>query len=271
METNQEWKSPYALSKGYPFSGCKSQETFKNRPGFTLDGDGAVQIIIDKDIYPDCPPLLNTDNDGLAFTGIKDLKKDFEANKAFLLNRLYDYDMALTIAEQQIIDMMHDSPFIPESFGFEVLAKPSDIHDAPVTIYGSKFRPDISLYQDAESINDWVLLRKDEVGFTKIPVKLSSQRCAVQLFFALGIKVQEEKVVEALSLKQKVLQAIDEENAGIETSYAENMLFAINEVEKGNPEYTITENSVIRISPSVINERLEWSMNDLLLDFNLPF
>ncbi len=48
------------------------------------------------------------------------------------------------------------------------------------------------------------------------------------------------------TLKDKVQFVIETYNGGINTSYAENMLFAIEEAENGNKEYEIGHDNVLR-------------------------
>jgi hypothetical protein len=89
-----------AIYKGYPYDSVKSVETFPNRPMFNIDDQGRVVVVVDNDIYPHCNI------------------EDEQSFKDFLIHRLYDYDKALGIAEQQITDILTTDPFIPEDFGF---------------------------------------------------------------------------------------------------------------------------------------------------------
>lgn len=184
----------HKITEGYPHIGPISREIFKNRPIVEQMNDGKIQVTIDEAIWG------NIEDKGP--------RNDFED---FLLHRLFDYSEALKAAEDQITDMLHEDPFVPEDFGFVLMHKNKDITEAPVRIYTSKFDDTIILYRKPGSIDDkdwnpamWVLEQKaiDPSGNDQNPCKLTTilnlpcARIAYAAFFAIGIKMKEEKVYD---------------------------------------------------------------------------
>lgn len=90
-----------SLFGGYPHEGIKSLEVYPNRIPTSIV-DEKVSAFIDAKYYPQ-------------YTGVETA----EEMKDFLLDRLHDVNTALGIAEQQIRDIQHEYPFIPQDFNFE--------------------------------------------------------------------------------------------------------------------------------------------------------
>lgn len=90
-----------SMFAGYPHDGkVKSAETFPNRIP-TRIVEGKVMAHINDNFYPDW----------------KDCGEDHD-KVDFLLDRIHDYNTALDIAEQQILDIAAEYPFLPQDFGF---------------------------------------------------------------------------------------------------------------------------------------------------------
>lgn len=185
----------HSTSKGYPFDTVISQERFKFRLSPLLDrGNYKVQITVDPAVYPD-------------FKGIKKIMRLFAGSVIdFLLFRVFDYAEALTVAEQQIKDILTDAPFIPEEFGFFKAIKPKEITDNPAIIYISVYDTNISLFRNTEDCQ-WTMVKRLEDAFTETKLIIPNHRIAYALFYALGVKVEEEKVINNLLITKKDFKA----------------------------------------------------------------
>lgn len=179
----EKWTPGHAINKGYPYLEIVTEAVFPNRVKVGMDENGMVAIDYDKEVFP------------------ADIQSASQKEQ-FLLHRLFDFSEALKVAEDQIRTLLEEEPFIPEEFGFEVIAKPVDFaNDSPVRVYASKFDPKYTLYREVQDISsgsfapeNWVLMKKNEDGsFSEIRVKLPCHRIAYALFYGLGVKVEEDQ------------------------------------------------------------------------------
>ena len=121
--------APFSLKKGYPFLLPMSIEDYplQDRIGDIIHIENE-QINMTKDLVEK--------KFGLE-AGVDQATFD----KAYFLgmtDRVLVAEHALAGAENQIIDMMKDMPFVPENFGFEAAIAPENIQDSPITIFKSK-------------------------------------------------------------------------------------------------------------------------------------
>lgn len=175
-------KANYSTSKGYPYDKVISQERFKHRLITTLDmPTRKVTIEADKRVYPD-------------FKAPSWIARLFGGKVIdFFMFRLLDYNEALIVAEQQIIDLLTDAPFIPEEFGFFKAIKPKSPFDNPAVVYVSRYDSSISLFRDPTKDSSWILTtREKDDEFKTIELNLLNHRIAYAAFFALGIQVEGE-------------------------------------------------------------------------------
>lgn len=186
----------HSTSKGYPFETVISQERFKYRLSPLLDrGNYKVQVTVDPAVYP-------------GFKGIKKIMRLFAGSVIdFLLFRVFDYAEALTVAEQQIKDLLTDAPFIPEEFGFFKAIKPLEITDNPAIIYISVYDSNISLFRNTEDCQ-WTMVKRTDDVFTETVITIPNHRIAYAFFYALGVKVEEKKVINNLLITKKKFRAL---------------------------------------------------------------
>lgn len=182
----------HSINEGYPFNEVVTEKNFPNRVICTQDKSGKI--------------FVNWSSDVFGKPETEDAMKDF------LINRLFDYSEALKICEDQVRSLLDEMPFIPEEFGFEVVHKPDSIHDSPIRMYQSKLNPDYTLFREpGDTLSDdwdptaWVLMKKEGNEFRQTPVFLPCHRIAYALFYALGIKIKEDK-------KNEISQVSTEEN-----------------------------------------------------------
>lgn len=191
----------HSISKGYPHDAPISQQRFANRLNIHVDSKGFIQVL-KSDKYP-------------LYRGISWLQNIlFGKTTSFLKHRLYDYHEALKAAEDQIVEILFDRPFLPEDFGFEKLVGPQEIHDDPVTVYRSMYDHNITIHRAPEG-NNYTLLKRDPdtKEFTEINLNLPCQRVAYNTFFALGVQV--EPRVKDLALDGCYVQGIDQYEASL--------------------------------------------------------
>lgn len=188
----QDWNPGHTVDGGYPFVKPVSQGTFPNRMTISMD-------LIEKQVYIDINKKI--------FTNAPEWPEKLSDLESFFMDRLYDYSQALSAAEGQIEDMLLEQPFVPEDLGFEIIA-PSD-HEMATAVFESKYQRGTiimrSLYDSLDEslpLNMWTLIRteRDESGkiiMNKgIELNLPCKRIAYATFFALGIKMKEDKAEE---------------------------------------------------------------------------
>lgn len=181
----------HSITKGYPYEKVISQERFKNRIKIILDrrhtrkNKDVTELYADPLLYPDYKPAT--------------WLQRFIAGKIidFLEFRIFDYAEALMVAESQIQHILEEQPFLPEDFGFIKTVGPKDVTDNPTKIYTSKYNDKISLFQNDEEDNEWVLLtRRDDGSYFDTKLQIPNHRIAYALFYGLNVKVEDEKDVE---------------------------------------------------------------------------
>lgn len=172
------WTPGHAINNGYPYEKVETDFLFPNRLAVRREEDGKISVDFDETKFPPVETEIQ--------------------ERDFILFRLFDYSEALKVAEDQIRTLLEEEPFIPEEFGFEVVAKPETIYDSPIRIYSSKHDESYSLYREVQDISkrdfnpeNWVLMKKKEDGtFDEIKVKLPCHRIAYAVFYGLGVSVE---------------------------------------------------------------------------------
>lgn len=176
----QEWNPGFVPESGYPYSEPASIKMLadKYRLHPNQSSDGRIALDINEEAYPD----------------IK-MNEEKSETEDFLIFRLFEYSEALNIAEGQIIDMLHEDPFIPESMNFDVAFKNSDIHEAPVKIYINKTNQNILLFRKPGSPMEdgynpamyTLQMKKDDGSILSVDLMLSSKRIAYTTLWSLGV------------------------------------------------------------------------------------
>ncbi len=188
-----DWKPGYSTTKTrYPYDRVETLAIFSNRVSFVQDKEGKVGCSIDLEKYPQLK-AWNLESEDSAEN--KQLMIDF------LMDRAFDFQEALKVAENQILELLDEDPFIPEQFGFELVHKPETIHDSPIRIYQSKYDDNYTLHRPVGDVFDdswdpsiWILQHKNEDNtiFTE-ELCIPCHRIAYAYFYAKRIKVMEEK------------------------------------------------------------------------------
>lgn len=162
--------------KGYPFAGIKSRELFPNRPLVTIITEGLVDI--------------DAKYNERLFPGY-DLN-DPKSEGDFMAHRLFDYQMALAAAEEQIEDIFAQHPFIPEDFHFEKHVDPEDAKNVYYTHALCALSPvrDEAMY--------WMVMCDN----FKKPIKVYFYNVAVayHYFVAIGVIDPEADVTEIIDV-----------------------------------------------------------------------
>jgi len=177
----------HQISRGYPFEMVESRRVFTQRPMLSIGDDEKIQLEVNPDEF-ELPP-------------VSDQRTGFED---FLMFRMIEFQEALTMAENQIQDMLDEHPFIPESYGFEVIHEHQLVTEAPIRVYVSKFNENISIFRKHGDVSDmdwnpalWTMLRKKADGtFVEIELNLPCSRIAYAAFFALGVQVKDVDLSE---------------------------------------------------------------------------
>lgn len=166
----EKWAPDHSISKGYPYDVVKSAEVYPSANRFTDE------------------ITLDTDDDTFVQIG----ENKFHNRKLVeTVKSLMDCTCALAVAETQISDILEETPFVPEDFGFEAIHKPETIKDAPVRIWASKHEDKYSIYRKNGTQYEWVILKKRDDGtFDEIPCSLPCHRIAYALFSGLMIQVE---------------------------------------------------------------------------------
>lgn len=188
-----DWKPGYSTTKTrYPYDRVETLAIFSNRVAFVQDKEGKVGCSIDLEKYPQLKAWNLETEDSVEN---KQLMIDF------LMDRAFDFQEALKVAENQILELLDEDPFIPEQFGFELVHKPETIHDSPIRIYQSKYDDNYTLHRPVGDVFDdswdpsiWILQHKNEDNtiFTE-ELCIPCHRIAYAYFYAKRIKVIEDK------------------------------------------------------------------------------
>lgn len=175
----------HSTCKGYPWIGVKTEASYPAEKRFT----SFQKVMLD----PLEPNYVKIGTEKYMHKKIKELAC-----------HLIDAEDALMKAEEQIRFMQEDSPFVPEEFGFECVARPESITEAPIKIYCSKYNPNYSIYKIFGKRYDWKLLtKKDDVTFDELTLHFPCHRIAYAFFVAMGVKVEGAIDVDNL-LEQEV-------------------------------------------------------------------
>ncbi len=141
-----DWKPGYSTTKTrYPYDRVESMAIFGNRVSFEQSPDGKIGVFIDAEKYPNFKNI-HIDSEGAIEN--KQLMIDF------LMDRAFDFQEALKVAENQILELLDEDPFVPEQFGFELVHKPETIHDSPIRIYQSKYDDNYTLHRPVGDVFD---------------------------------------------------------------------------------------------------------------------
>lgn len=162
----------HSTCKGYPWTGVKTEDSYPFENRFTK----FQKVMLD----PAQPTYVNIGGEKFMHKKIKELAC-----------HLIDAEDALMKAEDQIKFMQEDSPFVPEEFGFECVARPESITEAPIKIYCSKYNQNYSIYKVFGKRYDWkLLIKKDDVTFDELTLYFPCHRIAYAFFVAMGVKVE---------------------------------------------------------------------------------
>lgn len=196
MEQNTEKKT--GLFNTYPYEKIVSRESFKNRPLLRLGqntepapnefvGAADMRVFMEVDIaqYPDFP--IPTEED-----------PKWQDRIDFALHRLLDYACSLDQAENQISDILHDTPFLLEEFGFTKVVGV----DNP-----SLYKKEIFRMWRIDD-NDWAIVGKDK-NFSVIDIiaTLPSYKVAYTVLTALGIYKEGEQKALSITVTDEEVEA----------------------------------------------------------------
>lgn len=119
---------------------------------------------------------------------------DFEDRMMFIAAETME---TLALAEEQVDEMLSESPFSPELHGFELVASNKDISERPQAIYVSKYSPEFAISRKPGSPNDpswtphmWVLSKKTEDSMINLDISFPCSRIAYATLAALGVKMR---------------------------------------------------------------------------------
>lgn len=183
---NDNWNPGHSVNKGYPYNGIESLKRWPefNRPHIGLDENETAYIAIDKEVFPEAPSFPERLDDV----------------STFLLHRLFDYKVALEMAEDQLKTVFEERPFIPERLGFKTIHNNKSPFDGPPSrLYQSELSENFSLFRKPQDVNDpnfdnsgWVInIRQEDGTFKEIEASLPCERIAYAFFFAIGMKMPE--------------------------------------------------------------------------------
>lgn len=181
----EDWNPGHSLNKGYPYAGLESQRQLPNRIKIILAEDNKLELKLQE---------------------FGDPGADLKDQLMFSISRAFDFQEALTTAEQQIMDLLHDDPFLPEQFGFDLVHKPESISDSPIRVYSSIHDDRFTMHREIIDVHDsnldatkWVIMKKHEGSdkFDSILVKIPCTRIAYALFSALGLVMEAKEEMPA--------------------------------------------------------------------------
>jgi hypothetical protein len=184
------WKPGHSTTKGYPYEKSISREQLVSRPILTIDNENRVRMSVEPGAFP----------------RMKETMSD-EEMLDFLYDRLFDFQEALKIAENQITHILEDSPFIPDDFGFKKTVGPKSIKDNPTKIYTSKYNDKISLFRNDEDPLEWVILEKQENDiFRQTKLRIPNHRIAYAVFYSLNIQVHGDNEVKSFNIEVREME-----------------------------------------------------------------
>lgn len=243
-----DWKPGYSTTKTrYPYDRVETLAIFSNRVAFVQDKEGKVGCNIDLEKYPQLK-AWNLETEDSAEN--KQLMIDF------LMDRAFDFQEALKVAENQILELLDEDPFIPEQFGFEIVHKPETIHDSPIRIYQSKYDDNYTLHRPVGDVFDdswdpsiWILQHKNEDNtiFTE-ELCIPCHRIAYAYFYAKRIKVMEDKPKDFI--EEAVVEEIIVQGPGNDAPVVEENP-AYPETETVDPPKGMCKYTVIYTSPVI--------------------
>lgn len=212
-----DWKPGYSTTKTrYPYDGIESKTVFSNRPEFVQDKEtNRIGVHIDASIYPQ---VTN------AFTESEDAIENKQLMIDFLMDRAFDFQEALKIAENQVAELLSEDPFIPEQFGFDLIHKPETIHDSPIRIYQSKYDDRYTLHRPVQDVfNDqewdptiWILQTNNHDNtITSEEVRIPCHRIAFAFFYAKNIQVMENKKEDFIKEAEVVEEPVIEQSESV--------------------------------------------------------
>lgn len=194
-----DWKPGHSTIKTrYPYDGVESMAVYpmELRPIFAQDPNTLkVGAHVDAGKYP-----MQAEQLGESVPKEEHLQYLVD----FLMDRAFEYQEALKVAEGQIMELLSEDPFVPEQFGFKLIHEPETIHDSPIRIYQSTFDERYTIHRPVANTLDpewnpavWVLQKSnDDNTIHSEEVVLPCHRIAFAYFFARDIKVMEPKVIE---------------------------------------------------------------------------
>lgn len=169
------------LFGGYPYGEPKTKETLPSRVGAGID-EGNVRLFVDLTQFPDFHKI-----------------KGIEEEREFVLNRVYELTNALESAEQQIMDLQAEYPFIAQDFGFEETEERmgDDSGFMPTCYKKGKYL----LARIPGTDHDWFI---SGIGKVFIP----NTEWAYIIFRSLGI-ITEEEVAEEVIISGETIKDIE--------------------------------------------------------------
>ena len=204
---NQQWNPGHAINKGYPYERVESRHLFSNRVELRQNQEGHIGLHVDYTTFPQAKEAFESDDKRLIID--------------FLMDRLFDFQEALILAEEQVISILTEDPFIPEEFGFESAFEPETPQDAPIRVYRSKYNSNITIHRPIGDVMSddwdpavWILQEKKEDAFTNTTVKLPCHRIAYALFYGLGVQVEEKTKEESIAEEVKFDEVMEEPRDG---------------------------------------------------------
>ncbi len=214
-----DWKPGYSTTKTrYPYDRVETMAIFPNRVEFTQNQEGKIGCNIDVEKYPQLKAWnLETE----------DSKENKQLMIDFLMDRAFDLQEALKVAENQILELLDEDPFIPEQFGFELVHKPETIHDSPIRVYQSTYDDNYTLHRPVGDVFDdnwdpsiWILQHKNEDNtiFTE-ELCIPCHRIAYAYFYAKRIKVMNNKpkdFIEEAVIEETIAQGPGSESPVVE-------------------------------------------------------
>lgn len=207
---NADWKPGYSTIKTlYPYYRVESLVVFPNRPEFNQGEDGRVFVNIEQSKYPEQFARIFKE-------GISETEKIMHLND-FLLDRGLDFQRALNMCEEQVMELLSEDPFIPEQFGFELIHSPKTIDESPIRVYGSKYddrymihRPVRDTLDKSWDPSEWVLQKNENGTITSETIKIPCHRIAYAFFYAKGIQVMPKKEDEIV--KDYIIEEVKNED-----------------------------------------------------------
>lgn len=249
MSTGSDWKPGYSTIKTrYPFDGVESMSVYPHhlRPAFIQDPASLkIGVTIDAAIFPQQAQQVT--QEGLT------KEQELQYLVDFLMDRAFENQEALKIAENQIMELLSEDPFMPEHFGFALIHEPdpANLSAHPIRLYQSTFDDRYSIHRPVANTLDpewnpaaWVLQkRNDDDTLTSDEVILPCHRIAFAYFFAKNIQVI-EKIVQGPGSDAPVI----EEKPVIQPAKGMNnytVIYKMNPTKDGSDHSTLSFDNII--------------------------